>query len=212
VALILPFLHLYSRRFHWKAQMLLLIALVVLSFLPGSRPTRICLYLFYCGYLIPPALEKLQSIQLPKKEFFFWGTFSVAILAFGISHVFPYIEDAQELHGFRLGMFWACIGSVLLLCLILIGSSHAVFSILDHGVFRHLGAISYSFYLFNLFCLDICRRVFCFIPQTSSFVYNPTLAESMVVFVCATCLCIAISTASYYLIERPAVKLGAHFC
>jgi len=204
-AILLPFLHQYSRCMRWKGQVVLLLALTGLAFLPSSQPTRMCLFLFYGGYLIPPFVDRMRMLQLQKGRLPVLF-FLVAVFAFTVSHICPLSDEGR-----RWGTFFAGSGSVLILCLILIDSPHQVFKVLDHAALRHLGAVSYSFYLLNLFCLDIVLRCFSLMPLTRPLALNPTLMSSTIIFACATLLCVGLSTLSYRWIERPAIKLGAHF-
>ena len=56
----LPLLHFLSRKLRWRGWLLLLAAMVLLSFVPGDGNSRRSLYMFYLGYLI------VDIEQLPK--------------------------------------------------------------------------------------------------------------------------------------------------
>jgi peptidoglycan/LPS O-acetylase OafA/YrhL len=206
-ALILPLLHFYSYLTGWKGQLVMLLALLGLSF-TFDENTRMELYLFYCGYLLPPALKHLNSIQLFKERTIFTLAFAASVTALIAWHTFPFTKE-----GAHPGIFFACLGSFLLLGLVMSDRNphSSVFGILDHPVFRFYGAISYSFYLINVFCLDAAQRFFSWIPATAAFIPHPTLFNGWLTFALSFCLATALASFSYYFVEKPFIKIGARF-
>lgn len=201
-AFILPLLHAFSLRFRGKGEVLLLCMLVLLCVFSNSGSTRINLCLFYLGYLIPPLLEILRAARFAEKfenGGWFW-LFAMAIAALAGSHLF-----ATSGVGACLGVLMAGLGGTLLLIVILLASSHPIFSILDHRLIKFLGTVSYSFYLFNLLSVDLVERAIYF---SMGQVSVATFLNWFIVFSLSSLLCVALASCSFFWVERPAIKLG----
>jgi peptidoglycan/LPS O-acetylase OafA/YrhL len=184
---------------------LLLIALAGLCLLTGSGATRINLCLFYLGYLIPSVIEILDARswgQKFEKDGWLW-TLGLAIAGLAAAHLLI----GNNMVG-RLGVLVAGGGGMLLLLVILQASSHPIFYVLDHHLIKFLGTVSYSFYLFNLLSVDLVERIFYFTVGPAS---DAILLRWTAVFFLSSLLCLALSTCSFYLVERPAIKLGVLF-
>jgi peptidoglycan/LPS O-acetylase OafA/YrhL len=204
-AFLFPFFHLFSLRFRGRSWIPLLAALIAISFAFSSSEgdfTRIYLYLFYLGYLLPNLLDALQALP-PARQPCQGLILGTALTALILSHLFP-----ARGAGTGMGILLAALGSTLLLLSLLRDSSHPIFSVLDHPLIKFLGIVSYSFYLFNLFAVDLTQRLFCLVTGR-----NPleTAVGWWIVFPVSTLFCFALSVGCFYLVERPGVRLGGHF-
>ena len=197
-AFILPLLHAFSLRFRGKGAALMLLALVMLSFSASGGGTRLNLYLFYLGYWIPPLIENLRaSGHLGKIMNNGWAV-ALALAALAASH------PLQVNPGAHIGLLLAGLGSTALLLMILL-SSHPIFSVLDHRVVRYFGKVSYSYYLFNLLSVDLVQRVLLSAPTDET---TRRLIIEWLIFPASTILCLAMASVSFYLVERPFIRLG----
>lgn len=197
-AFLLPFMHYFSSKVGWRGRTFLLLGLILLGFLPSSRPTRMCLYFFYCGYLLSPLIEHPATEDVSGHKFKIWGLFVLALISFALGHLFPMDEGGR-----RFTMLGAAVGSVLILLLLIRAPDLAPFRFLDQLWIRHLGKISYSFYLYNLLCIDLVEQYGPW-PDASTRAW-----DTIEILVTAVLLCAAVATLSYFLIERPFIKWGA---
>jgi peptidoglycan/LPS O-acetylase OafA/YrhL len=202
-AVVLPLLHAFSVRFRGRGEVVMLLALIGLSFWTKEGVTQINLYLFYLGYLTPPLLEILRHARFGESLTKGSWLISVAITALLISHLFTK-DGLPE----RWGILFAGLGSTVLLAAILFASSHPFFSLLDHRAIKFVGMVSYSFYLFNLLSVDLVQRIYFSIAGEES---SRSLLGWWIVFPASTLLGLVLSAVSFHFVERPGVRLGGFF-
>ena len=187
-ALFIPLMHIISYIYGGKFRIPLLLILVTLSFLSTGH-TRIYLYLFYLGYLTPFVLLKLKEIsEIPAMSsiLFLFGA-----LLLVISHNMG--KTGFEEH---VAILLIAFGSSALLLSVLYSPETKLLSWLDLGIFRHLGKVSYSFYLLHLLCLDFTLRM---IPRT---------LFPFAIFVISTTACVLLATLSFRYVESNGIRLS----
>jgi peptidoglycan/LPS O-acetylase OafA/YrhL len=134
------------------------------------------------------------------KRFILGSLLLLAAAAFALGHLFP-----GDDMGRRLTMLGGAVGAAILLLLLIRAPDMAVFRILDLPVLRFLGRISYSFYLFNLLCLDVVQRWGPWSHPAGS------ALTSLEILVIDCLLCAGVASLSYVTIERPFIRWGAQW-
>jgi peptidoglycan/LPS O-acetylase OafA/YrhL len=133
-SVVLPLLHFLSRKLRWRGSILLLAAMVLLSFVPSSGNSRQCLYMFYLGYLIT------DIERLPK---FAGRAYSMILCAATV--LFLAANFLGTIAGSRFELLVEAVSAAgIILCIQSGGSSLG--GILDHRWTHFAGRVSYSVY------------------------------------------------------------------
>ncbi len=205
-AFLLPFLHWLSTFVRWKGWLTLLGALILMSlFSQGS--TRIYLYLFYAGYLLPAVLRKFKELRLTRPHLLYRLMLAAVVATFAAAHSFSGVGPERPF-----GALFAAVGSFILLILLLAGTSfdETIFRPLDYPVFRFLGAISYSFYLIYLICMDPIERLASMLAARHLLPLNDD-ARQLLVFIAAAGIAAYFGDLSHRYVEKPFIRFGARF-
>lgn len=193
---VLPLLHFISRKLRWRGSILLLAAMVLLSFVPSSGNSRQCLYMFYLGYLIA------DIERLPK---FAKRAYSMILCAAIV--LFLAANFLGNIAGSRFELLVEAVSAAgIILCIQAGGSSLG--GILDHRWTHFAGRVSYSVYLSHWLTLDIASQLLYRTPVQTFFQYCPVYLALWLKLLVSMPLVLLFAAAVYYWIEVPFIRLG----
>jgi peptidoglycan/LPS O-acetylase OafA/YrhL len=195
-SVVLPLLHFLSRKLRWRGSILLLAAMVLLSFVPSSGNSRQCLYMFYLGYLIAD-IERLPKIA---------GRAYSMILCAAIVLILA-ANYLGTIAGSRFELFVEAVSAAgIILCIQSGGSSLG--GILDHRWTHFAGRVSYSIYLSHWLTLDIASQLLYRTPAQAFFQHCPVYLAIWLKLLVSMPLVLLFAAAVYHWIEVPFIRLG----
>jgi len=195
-SIVLPLLHFLSRKLRWRGSILLLAAMVLLSFVPSSGNSRQCLYMFYLGYLIAD-IERLPKFA----DRAYSMILCVAIVLFLAANFLGSIA------GPRIELLVEAVSAAgIILCIQAGGSSLG--GILDHRWTHFAGRVSYSVYLSHWLTLDIASQLLYRTPMQTVFQHCPVYLALWLKLLISMPLVLLFAAAVYHWIELPFIRLG----
>ena len=205
-SLLLPFIHRLAVRASLGWRLALLGGVIGVGFIPQTYPHPMSfMFMFYAGYLIPLIGPSVVGYLRQTRQRAIWVMAGALILLLGSGLVRGRQLIIEE--GLLIETFGA---SVLIACL-LYGKDFGFYKLLDHSVTRFYGRISYSLYLWHLFCLFlVSRNVIVRIPKECLWRYS--LLWALVLWLLSALAATLMAYVSYRFIEKPLIKLSKEIC
>ena len=192
----LPLLHLLSGKLRWRGWILLLSAMVLLSFVPGDGNTRRCLYMFYLGYLIAD-IERLPKFA----DRAYSMITCIAVVLFLTAHFL------RESCGLPLELLVEAVSAAgIILCIQAGGGSLG--GLLNHPWTHFAGRVSYSVFLSHWMTLDIASQLLYRSPLQIIFQHCPVYLSIWLKLLLSLPIVLLVAAALYRWIEVPFIKLG----
>jgi peptidoglycan/LPS O-acetylase OafA/YrhL len=206
ISIIFPLLIFVVMRLNWKSLLVLILLISIVSYnikqilindfgyidySSSFIDTFHYMSMFVIGTLLAKHLDELKEILIKRNRLKLF-LFLLAILFY--TYPWWFMINATSFHIYPINDFIISIGAALFIVISL--SSNLFSRVLSLGVFKFLGKISYSLYLYHSIILLALINL----------LYGKI--NYWIILISALPLAIIVSTMAYYFIEQPAINLG----
>jgi peptidoglycan/LPS O-acetylase OafA/YrhL len=161
------------------------------------------LFMFYLGLLMPETEGYFRKAFARLKSLAKWVA---PILWLALCSEIIVFQNR-----IRTGCLLEGVTSALFIATLLYGPELKIFKVLDTKPTRFLGRISYSFYLYHMFCLYFIARI-AFHMGWMDFMGMYAIASSTLLLIGSTGVALLVAWLSYKFIEQPTISLSKNIC